>query len=245
MIKKISIFSIVIIILILVSSLSYADYYADVVINVEKDGNVIISGISNHPVLEERITPELTSKNGKYWLLNISTENVFSEYIYELNLPPSTEINYIKTPIISGFRDTSQGLQIKGIGENKTFNIILQYSFVEETKFSINPLFYLLPLIVLLAFIIVYIFTRKKKIKKKISYDEKSLTERELIIVKILEKHKRRMSQADLEKEMSIPKSSLSRNLASLERKEIIQKTPKGMTNYITFRNVPPNSGKN
>jgi len=76
------------------------DYYADIEINVDDAGFVTINGQTNHPNLLIENSPIYTSKKQDYWLLNITLNEEFSEYVYSVDLPTSASINYIKS---SGF----------------------------------------------------------------------------------------------------------------------------------------------
>ena len=76
--------------LILIFSFSYVcaeDYYADIQITVDDTGVVDIDGISNHPDLLVENSNRYTYKKQSYWLINITKEEIFSDYIYVLTLP--------------------------------------------------------------------------------------------------------------------------------------------------------------
>lgn len=205
------------------------DYYADVKIDVTSDGFVTIKGETNHPLLKIEKSPEYTQKKGKYWLLNITIDDIFSDYIYELNLPDNAVINYIKTPSLSriGYED---GISVIGTGKDKKFFIITQYYMTFNKK---NKSILLYVLIILLIGIIVYYFYKKKKKKP---YNPDILTERQKQIMKIIEKSKKPVTQAMIEKKTKLPKSSLSRNIESLVRKGILKKESKGMSNVLFLK---------
>ena len=74
-----------------------ADYYADISINVDESGFVTIEGSTDHAHLLAEDTQIYTSKKQSYWLLNITKQETFSDFIYSLNLPSSASINYIKS----------------------------------------------------------------------------------------------------------------------------------------------------
>lgn len=69
----------------------------------------------------------------------------------------------------------------------------------------------------------------------KKSYNESALTERQKQIVRLIDNKGGSSTQAVLEKELSIPKASLSRNLETLSKKGIIKKESKGMSNLVYF----------
>ncbi|MFW5704750.1 MAG: hypothetical protein ACOCXG_02805, partial [Nanoarchaeota archaeon] len=60
-------------------------YYADLTFDVDSSGLVKIDGVTNSPSFENLSqTQNFTSKKGEFWLLNISSSEVFDEYIYEV-----------------------------------------------------------------------------------------------------------------------------------------------------------------
>jgi uncharacterized membrane protein len=210
----------------------HASYYGNVFVEVYENGLVEITGESNHPYLKEGIYDNLTTKQKGYWTLNISTKERFSKYTYELNLPKNSQINYLGVYAIDTFEDDN-GFKISGTVENKPFSIIVQYRIkLIAEKVSFLPVF-LIFLIIFAVAIIVFYFLRKKQKKSEKSYDKNDFSEREFLIISILHKNKGAMTQAELEKKTNLPKASLSRNIASLERKNIIEKNKTGMTNKI------------
>lgn len=229
MMRSEKLFLLVFLILSSISVSAQTDYYADVEISVSNDGVVSFKGETNHPELSVEQSQEFTSKKGRFWLLNISIDDVFSDYIYELHLPENADVNYLKTPSLSRIED-DDGIIIIGTGRNKKFVIVVQY--------SINPIPNNPPYIIGLAFIAIaaYLFYRGKKKKKKPSYNIDALTDRQKQIVRILEKSSGTVTQAQIEKETGLPKSSLSRNIDSLVRKGIVEKESKGMSNIVFLK---------
>ena len=84
-------------ILILSSVSAESDYYADITIDVDLSGFVTIEGVTNYPDLLIKNTEVYTVKKQSYWLLNITKEEIFSDFVYVLTLPESSSINYIKS----------------------------------------------------------------------------------------------------------------------------------------------------
>ncbi|MFO7710570.1 MAG: MarR family transcriptional regulator [Candidatus Woesearchaeota archaeon] len=219
--------------LFIILAASASAYYADVEIVVEENGLVSIKGNTNHPILDQDRSPDFTSKDGRYWLLNISTDDTFSSMIYKLSLPENSEVNYLRAPALSRISD-NKGIIIIGAGENKTFNLLVQYSIERPDDF-----FNWIPVVVIIGVAIITIIGIifiKKRIK-----EDYTLTKRQEKIVKALRKNKR-MTQKELEKMLNIPKSSLSRNIESLQRREIIRKEQTGMSNVLTL--VPRRSAR-
>jgi len=100
--RQISLFFVL---LFLISILSFSNiraegYYADITIDVDSSGFVTIDGVTNYPGLLVNNTQSYTLKKQSYWLLNITIEDVFSDFVYAMTLPEDSSINYIKS---SGF----------------------------------------------------------------------------------------------------------------------------------------------
>lgn len=214
--------------IILCSYLVSANYYADVVIDVHENGLVEIKGDSNHQILKNGIYDNLTTKQKGYWILNISTKEKFSEYIYELNLPKNSQINYLGVFGIDKFEDIN-GLKISGNVRNKPFAIVVQYKH-RIIKTSYLP--FLSSAVLFIIFTVSVYFYKKNKIPKK-TYHKENFSEREFLIIQLLLKNNSCLTQAELEKKTTLPKASLSRNIESLLRKKIIEKNKSGMTNKI------------
>ncbi len=230
-------------------------YYADIGITVSSSGDVVFNGNSNYPFFQDgSISQEYTSKQGKYWVLNISTKEEFDDFIFELTLPKGAEINYIKTT--PSFRIDNDGSRIVliGTGENKPFTLIVQYS-VKNNASSIGQGYYILAflagLIFALCFLLVLFILKRnndrnkpkivKKIEPKIEENKENsiivenLPERQRAIYDYIEK-KGKVTQKELEEKMGFPKSSLSRNIASLASRNIIEKSKSGQTNYLSLK---------
>ncbi|MFH1770763.1 MAG: MarR family transcriptional regulator [archaeon] len=229
------IFLMAIIIILCLNLVSADHYYADVTIDVSKDGTIIFDGTTNHPMLQGT-SQEFTSKNGAYWLLNITVENAtFANYIYELNLPENSFVNYLKTPKLSRIIDDGDGITIIGTGENDKFVIVIQYTisaFVSEGSKVLKPVLYLV-IISLIAG--AYLLFNKRK-KTALLYNPKTLTKRQNQIMNVIKKNKDPITQAMIEKTTGLPKASLSRNIESLVKKNLIEKHKRGMSNVIVLK---------
>lgn len=213
---------------ILVLNIANAGYLADIIIEVHENGLVEIKGDSNHPLLKQGVYNNFTSKQKAYWTLNISTQEKFDEYNYELNLPKNSQINYLGVYGVDKFED-KDGLKISGKIKNKPFAIIVQYKYnLVKSNFLI---FFLIVSFVLLSLLVVYLIQKIEKNKKK--YSKENFSEREYMIIRLLQKNNNCMTQAEIEKKTKLPKASLFRNIESLSRKKIIEKNKTGMTNKI------------
>jgi len=227
---------ILLLIVLLIINISVAeDYYADVIINVDSSGLVGIEGETNHPELEIEPSQEFTSKDGKYWLLNISIDDYFSNFIYEITLPKNAVINYMRLPEFARIENSNKGLSIIGTGENKRFNIVIQYSLNSIAKQNyVLIIFVFISALVMLGGVY-YLYVRTKKLSKCVP-DTKFLTERQKLIFDIVKKNKKPITQAQIEKITKLPKSSLSRNIESLVRKGLLQKEQRGMSNLVFIK---------
>jgi uncharacterized membrane protein len=209
---------------------SFSQFYADVVIDVAESGVVSITGLSNHPSLNASRTEEYTSKNKSYWLLNITLPQVFEDYYYEVVLPRGAVINYIRTPSNVEIGELDNRIRVKSFAQNQYFYLVIQYSIqpVDNTT-----LFYTV-LILAGAGAGILIYLRYNGRTSRVKIDHSLLTERQSLIVKHLE-NSGRASQKELEDALKLPKASLSRNIDSLERKGIVKKHSKGVTNIIVL----------
>ena len=224
------------------------EYYADLTISVDSSGFVTIDGSTNHPNLLVDDTEEYTSKKQSYWLLNITKDDVFSEYVYKINFPEGSSINFIDSNGPIRIAEEQGNLLVKGFGENETFSIVVQYQ-VEKVPDSTttneeNQIIATLLLIIIFASTVALIFLYVPKIFKKSNlktedlgnYNLKGLSERQKEIMKLLIERKRPLTQTDIQKELNMPKAAVSRNIRTLERKGLVEKEQIGMSNLITLK---------
>ncbi len=247
-------------------SFSYSQYYADILININQEGQTTISGTTNHPQLNDIVSDDLTSKKGNVWTFNLTTNNAsFSDIIYEIDLPQNAVINYIKSSSQIKIGEKSGYPYIKGIGTNETLSILVQYSFdgtQDNNTLSSIYIFLVVLIFIVLISAITYLIRIKKKNNVHSShhsthisehhnanstidnskpwYDKSKLLDRQKDIVEILEKNNGSLLQKKLEEQLKIPKSSLSRNIDSLVRQGIITKQEKGMSNVLTLNKTKP-----
>jgi len=208
-------------------------YYADVDITVSESGLVTISGQTNHPGLQVQDSDNHTWKKRSYWTLNISIDERFDDFIYELHLPAGSKINYLRTPSLSRIESDGSGLSIIGTGKDQNFFLVVQYRIGQRSKsrfLIISILSIGISILALHAYVI-----HRKRHKKTKRYEEHNLTERQILILKIIKKEKKPITQAKIEKISRLPKSSLSRNIESLVRQGILRKESRGMSNVIFF----------
>ena len=224
------------------------DYYADINIDVDDSGFVTIDGITNYPALLIEDTELYTSKNQSHWLLNVTKEEIFSDFVYSLTLPGGSSINYIKSSGSIRIEEDSGKLIVKGFGQNKSFSIVVQYH-VEKATGSIDVAYISILLIIIIVVLIVVFLVVNKVVKKradgkkdyeikeeKTGYDFSGLSDRQKKIMDLLIQKNRPLSQTAIQKELNIPKAAVSRNISSLELKGLVEKENIGMSNLIRLK---------
>jgi len=151
------------------------NFYADLEIDVLDNGLVFIDGDTNHPELSNvTSSSKFTSKNQEFWVLNITTDEVFDNFSYILNLPKGVEINYIRTTPKVKFEDTDESISILGQGENQKFRILIQYKINNNSEDNKNSqilngiIFVLFVFVLVLSLFLVYKFKFKSKKHKEI-----------------------------------------------------------------------------
>jgi len=221
------------------------DYYADVDINVDKSGFVTIDGYTNHPDLLVENTEVYTSKEKSFWLLNITKYGVFSDFTLTLTLPEGSSINYIKSSGHIKIEEYQGNLVIKGFGENINLSVVVQYQFEKNSEIlglenvDINMVLIIIILVLIVLFFVIYFKGKDEKSidKNKSSDSLKGLNRRQKDIMKLLIESKIPMTQTEIQKELRIPKASVSRNIRHLEIKGLIEKEKMGMSNIIRLKN--------
>lgn len=225
----------------LLSSSAYSNtYYADIIIDVNSQGQVTITGDTNSLELSGVFLSEkFTSKQNEYWLLNITTREVFGDFIYELNLPTGSQINYIKTTPTFRIENQENKIRLIGTGEDKPLTLIVQYSISSNFLLEKESISYLwltsamFFVIILCLLGIIWTLRKSRRVgEKKEDFDIEILPKRQRDIIEILKK-KKRITQKELEEILNIPKSSISRNLKTLEVRGIVKKRRIGQTNYL------------
>ena len=140
----------------------------------------------------------------------------------------------MKAKNVLSIQEESKRIVITITGKDEPFVFLAQYSFVKNT--NNNNIYFLIPIFTLSTAGVLFIIYRTKR-KKKGKLNLKTLPERQRRIIEILQKNKGTLTQAELEKKLKIPKASLSRNVDSLVRKNLIAKEQFGMTNRLTLKN--------
>jgi uncharacterized membrane protein len=233
------------ILIIYLPTISAQDYYADVKIDVDSFGYVTIDGTTNYPDLLAENTEIYTSKKQSYWLLNITKDEIFTDFVYVLTLPKDSSINYIKTSGFIRIEDDQGKLIINGFGENELFSIQVQYQTrkpTEEGSIKFDPVFtFLIAVIIVLIAILIGIFIKERvkiQYQKKDGYDFEGLNQRQKQIMNLLIDRKTPLTQTDIQRQLNIPKAAVSRNIRGLELKGLIEKEQIGMSNLIRLKKI-------
>ncbi|MCX6671897.1 MAG: MarR family transcriptional regulator [Euryarchaeota archaeon] len=219
-------------------------YYADLSITVDPSGFITIEGPTNYPNLTIINTQNYTSKQHSLWLLNITKPEIFSQLIYTVTLPRGSTINYIKASGFTGIKEDQGRLIVRGFGENESLSILIQYQTekIEDVFFQETIVYSVLfSLILLVCILLVYFYRKEKKtkpseIKIEPPGDWKGLNHRQKQIMQLLTERNIPLTQTDLQKELLIPKASISRNIRGLEKRGLIEKESIGMSNLIRLK---------
>jgi len=245
--KKILIlfFFIIIFLIIQTPIITAQDYYAKLEITIDKSGFVDIDGLSNYPGLITEDTQMYTYKNQDLWLLNITKEGNFSDFIYYITFPRYTKIKYIKATGFDGIEEESGRLIISGSGSNEKLSIYIKYeigninSKEEKSIYNIILEFFITCIFFLATFLVYFLYKDKKSKSfndNKSEFNFKGLNKRQKNIVNLLVKSKRALTQKEIQKELGLPKASVSRNIHSLEVKGIVEIEKSGMSNLIRLK---------
>jgi uncharacterized membrane protein len=222
------------------------EFYGNLTFEVQNEGNTIISGTTNSVELSPRTTQELTFKYGKTWTLFIDTNEIFSEYSYKIILPLNSQIQKIQTNSTYFLGTQNSNMIIEGFGENINLNLEINYTINQpETEMQLNTIL-LGALIIIIITLGLFLLLKNYKVKPKenkkeeklneLIFDENILTQRQLDIVKQLEKKGGQTTQVEIQKTLQLPKASLFRNILTLEKKGIVKKERKGMTMLLTLQ---------
>ena len=226
--------------------ISAEDFYADIKIDVDSNGFVTIDGVTNYPELLTENTENYTSKKQSNWLLNITNDDIFSDFFYVLTLPKGSSINYIKSSGFIRIEENQGNLIVKGFGENESISILVQYQIDKSSDDEILKLDYififLIVFIIGVILLITYTLIKGKKVKnefeqiKESIIDFRGLNKRQKEIMKLLIDRKIPLTQTDIQKELNLPKAAVSRNIRRLEIKGLIEKEKIGMSNLIRLK---------
>jgi uncharacterized membrane protein len=162
-------------------------------------------------------------------------------------LPKGSSINYIKSSGSIHIEESLGNLIVRGFGENESLSIVIQYQ-IEKRENSLLPeniiYLFLFSAIIIVCILLLVLLFKEKKMKgirpivytKKPLGDLKGLNHRQKQIMQILHERNTSLTQTDIQKELQIPKASISRNIRGLEQKGLIEKEQIGMSNLIRLK---------
>jgi uncharacterized membrane protein len=221
-------------------------YYADVTLDVSPTGAVGVSGIANHPMLQSRKTDAITSKRGSYWLFNLTlpANDTFSDYVFDVRLPDGAAVNYVKAG--GQFRIATEDgrIAVRGLGKDQGMWVVIQYQIGEnattQPKIEESPDYPAYAAATLaLGALAAYLVMRRRRTAEEaevLSYDPDMLTDRQKDIMGAIKDAGRPVNQSVICERLKLPKSSVSRNVDSLERMNLITKTRTGMSTMLSMR---------
>jgi preprotein translocase subunit SecG len=226
------------------------EFYADLEIVVDNAGYVSIDGETNYPNLMVKDSEEFTYKEQSLWTLNISMKENFSDFVFSITLPDNTEINSVLSSATTRIGEESGNLIITGYGTNQPLSIVVLYQtdkLTEESRFfglDFLSLFLISIIIILtVTFFVVLLFynniTKQPILNKNENSSQKSLkglNERQQQIMNLLLNVNSALTQTEIQRELDMPKASVSRNIRRLELKGLIEKEQIGMSNLIRLK---------
>jgi uncharacterized membrane protein len=222
-------------------------YYADVVVDVQASGVASVSGLSNHQSLQPHTTDSLTSKKSGFWLFNLTLppEDNFSDYVYEVRLPQDAEVNYVKSEGRWRIATFGDRISLIGTGSGQSLGVVIQYRITAQPRED-----YSLPLAAAAAVFVVaaaayYLPKRRRDKSEEAAASEPEsavpeshagmLTERQKEILRILSEAGAPVNQTLICERLDLPKSSVSRNISTLAKLGLVEKTRVGMSTFISL----------
>lgn len=216
--------------IVLVLIQSVAAQYADVDVKIDKYDLVTITGETDYPNLLAEDSEQYITKVRGVRTFKLETAEPLSGYITTISLPSGTTINKIESSGLYRIENQLGRLSIITFGENQPISIMIEYTIPKASNL------YWLLLIPLLFVIIAAYFLIKRLPKKNKKPDFKGLTHRQKQIMKLLIDKNKPLTQTDIETELKLPKSSVSRNIHTLELKGKVEKEKVGMSNKICLK---------
>ena len=223
-------------------SLSALELYADIAIDVTDAGFVTIEGSTNHPDLLVLDTQNFTSKTQSYWTFTLTKDEVFSEFVFTVLLPPDASLHSVNASGTIWIGEESGRLAVHGFGQNESLSLTIRYQLTSsETILTptvleyLNIVFIVIILVLLALLALVFFTSRRTPSVPDTTADEmlKGLTERQQQILQLLLEKDGPLTQTAIEKALHIPKAAVSRNIHRLERKGLVEIEKVGMSHRI------------
>jgi uncharacterized membrane protein len=226
------------------------EFYADLEITVDNAGFVSIEGETNYEGLIVENSEKYTSKTQSIWTLNITKNETFSDFVFSIILPEHSKVSSIYSSGSTLIGEESGNLVINGYGSNKSLSIAIEYQtdkiFDTAGLLGVDILSSVLIvfiIVLVICFILVFLlFDNKKKPfyspkKENIHQLElRGLNDRQKKIITLLKESNIALTQTDIQRELDMPKASVSRNIRRLELKGLIEKEQIGMSNLIRLK---------
>jgi hypothetical protein len=208
-----------------VASVSGA-FYADTTFYVDGDGTVSVQGSSNHPRLTTGVYENLTSSADGVEVFAVSINESFSDYLFTVDLPGGAEIISVESEASTRINTEGSGLQVRGVAENKPFGVRVEYTVDEQDTTTWWPV---LVVAVLAGFAATYWYLRD-------SWESpRDVNDRQRRILVFLHGRGGEATQSVIADELDLPKSSTSRNLATLERKGYVDRVDEGNAKTVVL----------
>ncbi|MEM4327031.1 MAG: MarR family transcriptional regulator, partial [Candidatus Diapherotrites archaeon] len=185
-------------------------------------------------------TDNLTEKKENKWNFKYSKESEYELLGLKVALPKNAKI--ITTTKGAMIYAEEKEIIVEWDNNEKEYFIEYQYMHEDKNDTWIVSMTLALTLITLASILIIYFLKQKSETpqKKQITEIEKEiikvLPETEAKIIKHLKERKEPITQKRLQAELMIPKSTLSRTLAKLEVKGLIQTSEIGNTKLIQIK---------
>ncbi len=220
--------------------------YADLAFVVDEAGIVMTDGITDVSSLPLGASENYTTKIKGFWLVNITTTQNLETFVYSLKLPQGAIINFVGG---KNARITTDGdhVVIRGSGQDAPLSAVVQYSLgAPKKEYSWMPL---IAAVIVLALLWSVVRARKNRLLKATNTQMKDLTaknsrpaslieglpERQQQIIHLLRRANGALTQRQVELALKLPKSSISRNVEALRRRDIIKKAQTGMSNTLVL----------
>jgi len=213
----------------LASAASAQTYYADVAFDVGDGGQVRVSGLSNHPGLSEGADDGLTAKSGAYWVFNLTLpqEDIFSDHVYEVVLPAGASVNYVKTKGQFSIGTKDGRMIVSGNERDSPLQVIIQYRIADEREWGMEIV--LIPLALSIA---AFMLLKRKRDKVP---EPQDLTERQKDILQAIMDSGEPLTQSQVCEKLGLAKSSVSRNVDTLEKKGYVIKENVGAATFLRY----------
>jgi len=215
--------------------------YADVLITLDETGYAEVQGMTNSQKIISSST--LTSKKSDIW--TFSASELFEEYVVEIRLPQDSIIHYVKSNAPVQIGTIADRTFVRTSESNSLFNVTIQYSVQKNESPATAPWYIeFIGIVIVLGIFSAIAYLGRKRATKilsanvKTGIDTSMLSERQKRIVEVLERAKVPLTQMQICTELDLPKSSVSRNIDALVKKDILEKSGVGISNKVRIKST-------